>query len=366
MIFPEDLAGLSYDSMMANDDNLHQLVEQIRSWGQELGFAHTAISDIDLSETEAKLAIWLGKNFHGEMQYMSVHGVKRTRPEVLVPGTIRVITVRMDYLNQNMKCAENDLANPELGYISRYALGRDYHKIMRGRLKTLAETIRQHTKTTNYRVFCDSAPVMEKALAEKSGQGWLGKHSNIINRESGSWFFLGELYTDIPLPVDQPTTNHCGSCAACIDACPTNAIVAPYQVDARKCISYLTIELHGSIPVEFRKPMGNRIYGCDDCQLVCPWNRYAHISAEPDFQTRHQLDSPSLVNLFSWNESEFLSKTEGSAIRRIGYERWLRNIAVALGNSKTCETVINALKSRLEAPSDLVREHTQWALQQHV
>lgn len=350
---------------MAQDHNLNILVEQIRHWGSELGFDHTAISDIDLSRTETQLQAWLSDNFHGEMQYMAAHGTKRTRPEELVPGTIRVITVRMNYLNQSMAEAQQQLENPNQAYISRYALGRDYHKVMRSRLKKLAEKIRHHTNSTDYRVFCDSAPVMEKALAEKSGQGWPGKHTNIINRETGSWFFLGELYTDLPLPTDQPTTSHCGSCSACIDVCPTDAIIAPYKLDARKCISYLTIELHGSIPVQLRKAMGNRIYGCDDCQLVCPWNRYAKISAETDFQTRHDLDSSSLVSLFAWSEDEFLSKTEGSAIRRIGYERWLRNIAVALGNAHTDECVIDALESRQTHTSELVREHVDWALQQH-
>ena len=357
---------MSYYQTMASDHNLKQLVEQIRGWGAELGFAHTAISDIDLKDAEAKLNIWLDKKFHGEMSYMESHDTKRTRPEELVPGTIRVITVRMNYLTQSMSRASEILQNPDKAYISRYALGRDYHKVLRSRLQKLADKIQNATGPLGYRAFCDSAPVMEKSLAEKSGQGWLGKHANIINRHSGSWFFLGELYTDLPLPADQPTTNHCGSCNACIDVCPTQAIVAPYVVDARRCISYHTIELHSAIPVEFRKAMGNRIYGCDDCQLVCPWNRYAELSTELDFEARHSLDDISLVELFSWNETRFLSKMEGSPIRRIGHTKWLRNIAVALGNARTSKSVIDALNSRKNDPSELVREHVLWALSQHI
>jgi epoxyqueuosine reductase len=350
---------------MAIDHNLKQLAEQIKSWGSELGFSHIGICDIDLKKTESQLNEWLGKKFHGEMEYMSTHGIKRTRPDELVPGTIRIITARMDYLNESMEDATKVLESTNKGYISRYALGRDYHKVIRSRLQKLATKITTEVGPTGYRVFCDSAPVMEKALAEKSGQGWLGKHSNIINRENGSWFFLGELYTDIPLPIDSATTNHCGSCSACIDVCPTQAIVAPYQVDARRCISYHTIELHGPIPVEFRKAMGNRIYGCDDCQLVCPWNRYAKLTVESDFQTRHDLNDSQLIDLFAWNESTFLKNTEGSPIRRIGHQRWLRNIAVALGNAPTSPAVIFALKDRLQNTSELVVEHVQWALDQH-
>ena len=359
-------ALLAYYQTMGSDHNLKQLVEQIRNWGAELGFTYTAVSDIDLRDTEAQLNIWLDKKFHGEMSYMANHGTKRTRPEELVPGTIRVITVRMDYLNQPMHKAREVLQNPDKAYISRYALGRDYHKVLRNRLQKLAEQIQNAAGPLGYRAFCDSAPVMEKSLAEKSGQGWLGKHSNIINRHSGSWFFLGELYTDLPLPADRPTTNHCGSCTACIDICPTEAIVAPYVVDARRCISYHTIELQGAIPVEFRKAMGNRIYGCDDCQLVCPWNRYAQLSTEPDFKTRHNLDDINLVELFTWSENEFLDKMEGSPIRRIGHTKWLSNIAVALGNTTTSDSVIEALNSRKDDPSELIREHVLWALNQHL
>lgn len=342
---------------------LKQLAEQIKRWGVELGFAQTAISDIDLTQSETRLAQWLANKFHGEMTYMSIHGTKRSRPAELVASTLRVITVRMDYLNESMQDAEYVLNQPDKAYISRYALGRDYHKIMRGRLQKLADKISAAIGKFGYRAFCDSAPVLEKALAEKSGQGWLGKHTNIINKEHGSWFFLGELYVDIPLPSDAATSNHCGSCQACIDVCPTNAIVAPYQLDARRCISYLTIELHGAIPLAFRKAIGNRIYGCDDCQLVCPWNRYAKLAIAPDFQTRHGLNNRSLVELFAWDEETFLKNTEGSAIRRIGYLRWLRNIAVALGNATRSENIIGALKRRQHHPAELVREHVAWALQ---
>lgn len=348
-----------------NAIKLKQLAEQIKRWGADLGFAHTAISDIDLSQSETRLAHWLANKFHGEMAYMSIHGSKRSRPAELVAKTVRIITVRMDYLNEAMTDAEQVLSQSDKAYISRYALGRDYHKVIRSRLQKLANKISDTVGEFGYRAFCDSAPVMEKALAEKSGQGWLGKHTNIINREHGSWFFLGELYTDLPLPVDEATTDHCGSCQACIDVCPTDAIVAPYQLDARRCISYLTIELNGSIPVAFRNAIGNRIYGCDDCQLVCPWNRYAKLAIEPDFQTRHGLNNRSLVELFNWDEDTFLKNTEGSAIRRIGYLRWLRNIAVALGNAPRSEEVIDALKCRQHHPSELVREHVAWALECH-
>ncbi len=348
-----------------NDDTLNRLAGQIKRWSFELGFSHTGITDIDISRAEQRLTEWLEKRFHGEMHYMQVHGQKRSRPAELVPGTVRVITVRLDYLNQAMDEVKAALGDPEIGYVSRYALGRDYHRMVRSRLQKLADSITREVGATGYRAFCDSAPVMEKALAEKSGQGWLGKHTNILNRENGSWFFLGELYTDLPLPVDPPATSHCGTCSACIDVCPTRAIVGPYQLDARRCISYHTIELHGAIPVEFRKAMGNRIYGCDDCQLVCPWNRYAKITSEPDFQTRHSLDNSKLVELFGWDESLFLRNTEGSAIRRIGYIRWIRNIAVALGNAPGNQSVIDALLQRRNHPSELVREHVEWALDQH-
>ena len=347
-------------------ENFDNLAELIKAWGAQLGFAHTAISDVDLSEAEQRLEDWLRRNFHGEMAYMTRHGTRRTRPGELVAGTIRVITVRMNYLPQAMEKAEKSLSNPAVGYIARYALGRDYHRVIRRKLQKLAERISAEAGPFGYRALCDSAPVMEKALAQKSGHGWLGKHTNILNRESGSWFFLGELYTDIPLPVDPSGSAHCGKCTACIDICPTGAIIAPYQLDARRCISYLTIELHGTIPVRFRKAIGNRIFGCDDCQLVCPWNRYAKISTQPDFAIRHALDSTTLVELFAWDEEDFDKFTEGSAIRRIGHLRWLRNIAVALGNAPSTEIVVHALRSRLDHPSELVREHVAWALAQHI
>ena len=349
----------------SSQQDLRALSAQIKQWGAELGFAHTAVADTDLTQAEQQLSAWLARRYHGEMRYMQQHGVKRTRPDQLVAGTIRVITVRMDYLNQSMRAAAAVLQDADKGYVSRYALGRDYHKLMRSRLQKLADKITAEVGSFGYRAFCDSAPVMEKPLAQKSGQGWLGKHTNILNQKSGSWFFLGELYTDLPLPIDKAVTSHCGSCDACMTVCPTRAIVAPYRLDARKCISYLTIELHGSIPLAYRQAIGNRIYGCDDCQLVCPWNRYARLSTEKDFQPRHQLDNQNLVALFGWDEATFMRRTEGSAIRRIGHIRWLRNVAVALGNAPTSEPVLQALQARLTHPSALVVEHVHWALAQH-
>jgi epoxyqueuosine reductase len=308
---------------------------------------------------------WLEAGFQGDMHYMQAHGTKRSRPEDLVPGTLRVIALRMDYLPESMSDAEATLADPNLGYVSRYALGRDYHKLIRKRLQQLASRIEQQIGPFGYRVFVDSAPVLEKPLAEQAGLGWIGKHSNLINRHSGSWFFLGEIYTDLPLPLDQASENHCGSCRRCIDICPTQAIVAPYRVDARRCISYLTIELRSAIPEPLRPAIGNRIFGCDDCQMVCPWNRFAQFSEEDDFAPRPGLDAASLVALFDWSEEQFLERTMGSAIRRIGHECWLRNIAVALGNAPRSEAVIAALQARREHPSALVREHVKWALDQH-
>ncbi len=342
------------------------LTRQIKSWGGELGFNHTAIAGINLETAETRLKKWLEKGFHGEMNYMRSHGSKRSRPSTLVPDTASVITVRMDYLSVSMRHAERVLNTPDKGYVSRYALGRDYHKMIRRRLQRLATWIETHYGKFGYRAFCDSAPVMEKPLAEQSGHGWIGKHTNLINRKQGSWFFLGELYTNIPLIPDLPTMAHCGSCRSCMDVCPTKAIVEPYQLDARRCISYLTIELKGTIPVEFRKPMGNRIYGCDDCQLACPWNRYAKITAEPDFQARHRLDDENLINLFDWDERTFERKTEGSAIRRIGHVRWLRNIAVALGNASPSDQNVAALRQKQHDRSELVREHVQWALKRQI
>lgn len=343
----------------------HDLRDKLVSWAQSYGFQAVGVSDIDLSQAELHLNDWLAKRFHGEMDYMVKHGPKRTHPDQLVAGTVRVITVRMDYWPEESAEPWSVINNKQLGFISRYALGRDYHKLMRKRLSLLAAQLQQEVEGSQYRVFCDSAPVMEKALAEKSGIGWIGKHSNILNRDHGSYFFLGEIYTDLPIPVTQSTTDHCGSCTACIDRCPTQAIVAPYQVDARRCISYLTIELRGAIPIEFRTLMGNRIYGCDDCQLVCPWNKFAQVTTEQDYSPRHGLDAPQLVELFSWDEQTFLSRLQGSPIRRIGFECWLRNIAVALGNADSTREVVKALESRLDYPSELVQEHVQWALEQH-
>jgi epoxyqueuosine reductase len=342
-----------------------ELVQRIHSWAQALGFQQSGISDIDLAEHEERLGIWLSNGFHGEMEYMQRHGTLRSRPDELHPGTIRVISVRMDYLPETADEVEALLKEPSKGVISRYALGRDYHKMMRKRLQKLAQQIEDHIGPFGYRVFVDSAPVLEKAQAEKAGLGWIGKHSNLINKRAGSWFFLGEIFTDLPLPTAKPADNHCGACTSCIDICPTQAIVAPYTVDARRCISYLTIELHGSIPEDLRPLMGNRIYGCDDCQLVCPWNRFAQHTPEQDFAPRHGLDTPDLIELFQWSEEQFLKRTEGSAIRRIGFQSWLRNIAVALGNAPTSAAVIDALKSRLQHESGLVREHVEWALDQH-
>ena len=345
----------------------------IVGWSEELGFQQLGVSDIDLSKHEKHLNDWLAAGFHGEMRYMSKHGSKRSHPEELVNNTCRVISVRMDYMPPDCELSDAVLENPQLGYISRYALGRDYHKVMRKRLQKLAEHIHTQIGDYGYRVFVDSAPVLEKALAEKSGLGWIGKHSNLINQKAGSWFFLGEIYTNLPLPLSDADTektpeNHCGTCTACIDICPTKAIIAPYKVDARRCISYLTIELHGSIPLEFRKNMGNRIYGCDDCQLCCPWNRFSQPTTEHDFFTRHPLDAPDLLELFNWSEDEFLKNTEGSAIRRIGYSRWLRNIAIALGNAPSSKNIIQALEKKKQLLSDheMVTEHIDWALREQV
>ena len=343
------------------------IATQIKTWGTELGFQQVGITGIDLAEDERHLLDWLEQGMHGEMAYMERHGKKRSRPEELRPGTLRVISARMDYLPPRAKPIASVLADSKLAFISRYALGRDYHKVLRARLKKLAQRIETATGPFGYRVFTDSAPVLEKALARNAGLGWIGKHSNLLHPQAGSWFFLGEIYTDLPLPTDRVfAEDHCGSCTACIDVCPTRAIVAPYRVDARRCISYLTIEYRGAIPEEFRTAIGNRIYGCDDCQAVCPWNRFAQYSREPDYQPRHGLDEVSLVESFLWSENTFNEKTAGSAIRRIGYECWLRNIAVALGNAPTSTTVVNALNQRQDHPSALVREHVHWALGRHV
>lgn len=342
--------------------NLADLARKIKQWGNDLGFQQVGITDTGLAHAEQHLEEWLNHGFHGTMEYMQRHGLKRSRPELLEPGTVRVISARMDYLPETQRQMRDALEQPVAAYISRYALGRDYHKVMRKRLQQLAKYIEDDAGPFGYRVFTDSAPVLEKALAEKAGLGWIGKHSNLINRDAGSWFFLGEIYTDLPLPIDQPVSAHCGACRACLDACPTQAIVAPYQVDARRCVSYLTIELHGSIPEALRPLLGNRIYGCDDCQLVCPWNRFAQLSAEADFVPRHGLDTQQLLHVFAWDEAAFLRNTEGSAIRRIGWQRWQRNVAVALGNAPASLEIIQALEKRLPQAEDLVAEHIQWAL----
>ncbi|MDH5408047.1 MAG: tRNA epoxyqueuosine(34) reductase QueG [Gammaproteobacteria bacterium] len=343
-------------------DELKQLAGQIKDWAAELGFQQTGISDTDLSEAEKELNAWLAAGYHGDMDWMARHGTKRSRPDELVQGTVRIISVRMDYQIDEDEAPETLLEQTNMAYVSRYALGRDYHKLMRNRLQKLAEQITASIGPFGYRVFVDSAPVLEKAIAAKAGLGWVGKHTNLLHRDAGSWFFLGEIYVDLPLPVDEAIENHCGTCTSCIDVCPTKAIIAPYLLDARRCISYLTIELDGSIPIEFRPLLGNRIYGCDDCQLFCPWNRFAQISQEQDFLPRHQLDQIRLLELFSWSEDQFLSNLAGSAIRRIGYERWLRNIAIALGNGTNDPAVINALEEKRQHPSVIVREHVDWAL----
>ena len=346
--------------------DLARLAADIKVWGRELGFQQIGIADTDLNAAETRLLSWLGRGRHGEMQYMESHGTRRSRPQEFQPGTLRVISARLDYLpGRGVADSETVMHDPQRGFISRYALGRDYHKVLRARLQKLAERIEAQVGPFQYRAFSDSAPVLEKALAEKAGLGWIGKHTNLIDEQTGSWFFLGELYTDLPLPVDTPAQNHCGTCHACLDVCPTQAIVAPYELDARRCISYLTIELRGAIPEELRPLIGNRIYGCDDCQLVCPWNRFARATNEPDFAPRHGLDAPALLELFSWTEEEFLKYTEGSAIRRIGHECWLRNVAVALGNAPTSDAVVRALQARLDHDSELVREHVGWALGRH-
>lgn len=332
-----------------------------------LGLSRCAITDTRLDEHETHLLNWLKAGFHGEMHYMERHGTRRSRPQELLPGTIRIISVTLDYYPVESVDAEQVLADASLGYVSRYALGRDYHKVLRNRLQRLADLIVERYGPFGYRAFVDSAPVLEKALAEKAGLGWIGKHSNLLSADAGSWFFIGELYTDLPLPVDPPQAqSHCGSCSACIQACPTDAIVAPFQVDARRCISYLTIESKGSIPVEFRQAMGNRIYGCDDCQLVCPFNKFSKVTREADFNVRHALDSRTLVDLFSWSEQDFNSRLAGTAIFRIGHERWIRNIAVALGNAPHTPETVAALGARENDPSALIREHVGWALQQHL
>ncbi len=342
-----------------------QALLEIRSLAAALGFTAIGVADTDLTRAEAAFEAWLAAGHHGVMDYMARHGRKRSRPAELVPGTLRVINARLPYLDPKARPAAEVLADGEAAYVSRYALGRDYHKLFRQRLQRLTERMGERFGPFGYRVFTDSAPVLEVALAEKSGLGWIGKHSLLLTREAGSYFFLGEIYTDLPLPLTAPVSAHCGTCRACLDVCPSGAIVAEGVVDARRCISYLTIELPGSIPQDLRPLLGNRIYGCDDCQLVCPWNRYAVSSKEPDFAVRHGLDRAALAELFAWSEEEFKQRLAGSAIYRIGYERWLRNIAVGLGNALSSAPVLAALRARADHPSALVREHVAWALGRH-
>jgi epoxyqueuosine reductase len=352
-----------------NAPDLDTLKQDLAALAAVRGFDALGVSDVALDADAAHLERWLAQGRHGEMDYMAKYGRRRTRPDELIPGTVRVLSARMNYWPSEgpggARPAAAALADPHAAYVSRYALGRDYHKVLRNALQGLAEDIVARVGPMGYRVFVDSGPVLEKALARNAGLGWIGKHTNLIARDAGSYFFIGEILTDLPLPVDQPSSAHCGTCAACIPACPTGAITAPGQLDARRCISYLTIELSGSIPVELRRMLGNRIYGCDDCQLVCPWNKFARAAAHPDFKTRHGLDSSRLAALFGWTEAQFLQRTEGSAIRRIGYERWLRNIAVALGNAPVTAPNEAALIARRDDPSPLVREHVAWALDEY-
>jgi len=345
--------------------DFQQLGNDIKTWAREAGFQSIGITDTQLSSAESHLLNWLNAGYHGEMEYMQRHGTDRSRPHELEPGTIRVISATINYWPEKNEGYIETLSDKRQAYVSRYALGRDYHKLVRKRLQKLADNIQTKVGEFGYRVFTDSAPVLEKALAEKSGIGWIGKHTNLISEQTGSWFFIGEIYTDLPLPVDAPAHNHCGTCTACINECPTNAIIAPYQLDARLCISYLTIELRGSIPEQLRPLIGNRVYGCDDCQIVCPWNRFARLTAEKDFYPRHKLDNSTLLELFKWTEQQFLDNTLGSAIRRIGYDCWQRNIAVALGNAPYSDEIVGVLKERLPKASAMVREHVEWALRQH-
>lgn len=344
-------------------DNIDWL-EKIKSLAADLGFDHLGIADIDLSAAESRLLQWLDQGFHGSMDYMQRHGEKRTKPEQLISGTVSIISVRMNYLTQSQDLAIKQLDKPANGYISRYALGRDYHKLMRRRLAKLAKQIAELSGPFAYRVFTDSAPVLEKPIAVKAGLGWMGKHTNILDKTAGSWFFLGEIYTDIPLKnAAAAVSDHCGDCTRCIDVCPTGAIVEPYVVDARRCISYLTIENNDAIPPELRPMMGNRIYGCDDCQLFCPWNRFAKLSSEADFAARHQLDDITLLDLFAWSEAQFLTRFAGSAIRRIGYQNWLRNLAVALGNAPYDPKISTALHAKKPLATAMVKEHIDWAIE---
>ena len=344
--------------------DLSLLAEQIKLWSSELGFSSIGITDIDLSQDQRYLEKWLEKDYHGEMKYMEKHGKKRSQPAELVEGTKRIISLSMNYLPENYNGLEL-LKEDKKAFVSGYARGRDYHKIMRSRLKKLVSKIKVHSSHEN-RVFVDSAPVLEKALAQKAGLGWIGKNTLLLNKNAGSYFFLGEIYTDLELPIDEPEiVNHCGSCTSCMDVCPTKAFEGPNQLDARKCISYLTIEYKGSIKEELRPMMGNRIFGCDDCQIFCPWNKFLKITDEADFKPRHNLDDIELSILFMWSEEEFLKKTQGSPIRRAGYESWLRNIAIALGNAQSSVEVLRVLHSKKDDPSEIVKEHVNWAIEQH-
>ena len=342
---------------------LERLAGEIKQLGRDLGFSKLGVAETNLETDEARLERWLALGRQGSMSYMERHGRKRTRPAELVPGTVRVISARMSYWPDAARDAREALADPTTGYVARYALGRDSHQVLRARLQRLADAVTERVGEFGYRVFVDSAPVLEKALARDAGLGWIGKHTNLLDRD-GSWFLLGELYTDLPLPADVPVTDHCGTCRACLDVCPTQAIVAPYELDARRCISYLTIELRGPIPESLRKAVGNRIFGCDDCQLFCPWNKFARATSVGDFAVRHGLDSTGLIALFEWTEREWQERTAGSALRRAGYEGWLRNVAVALGNAPADERVVAALAARADDPSPVVREHVRWALEQ--
>jgi epoxyqueuosine reductase len=342
--------------------DLDKLARDIKAWGREAGFQAVGIADADLAAAEPRLLEWLSRGWHGEMEYMARHGALRARPAALRPGTLRVISCRMDYAHD---VSQQLPARSEAAYIARYARGRDYHKVVRARLQRLSERIEAAAGPFGYRVFSDSAPVMEVELAARAGLGWRGKHTLLLSRDAGSWFFLGEIYCDLPLPPDAAEAEHCGSCTRCIDVCPTGAIRAPFQLDARRCISYLTIEHRSAIPEEQRPLIGNRVYGCDDCQIACPWNSFARPSAEDDFQPRHGLDAASLVELFGWSEAQFDERMRGSPIRRIGYERWLRNLAVGLGNAPGSPQVLAALRARADYPSALVREHVGWALSMH-
>ncbi|MFT6220766.1 MAG: epoxyqueuosine reductase [Candidatus Endobugula sp.] len=367
--------GSSANLLIPNDNHpaMQQLAQEVHQWGRELGFQQVGITDVDLGQHREHLQTWLDNRYHGEMKWMETHQDLRNDPSQLVPDTIRIISARMDYLPENTQFIQI-LKKPEKAYISRYALGRDYHKLIRKRLATLASKIEQRytelaiengwpLTSISQRPFVDSAPVLEKAVAEKAGLGWIGKHTLVLNKNVGSWFFLGEVLTNIPLPINKVIAeNKCGDCTACLTVCPTDAFVAPYTLDATRCISYLTIELKTSIPEEFREPIGNRVFGCDDCQAICPWNKYAKHTEEKDFSPRHQLQDSDLTALFSWTEEEYLKNTEGSAIRRIGYERWLRNLAIGLGNAPKSQAIFDALTAREDYPSEMVQEHIRWAL----